>query len=155
MQQPSGFTPARLTAITVGLVLMVTFVLAYHQVIQRSIRSHPESALRTVREHCRFMLGKQLGKLPKEELDAKFRACDDIRVKSIEASGGVFDPVVIKVTVEAQAKPPLDQTVFIFKSADIGPKGLNFLTSLDRLSSGHWEFNSSTTYSNTTFHGSF
>lgn len=155
MQQPSGFTPARLTAITVGLVLMVTFVLAYHQIVQRSIRNHPECALRVVREHCRFMLGKQLGSIPKEELEERFRRCDDIRVKTIEASGGVFDPVMIRVTVAEPPPPPVDKTEFIFKSADIGPKGLNFLTSLDRLSSGKWEFNSSTTYSKTTFHGSF
>jgi hypothetical protein len=148
MYRAFGFSFTKLWGLVLFLVLLVAFVLVYHRLIESSIRNHPESTLHAVQNHCRYVLGKQLDKMPKDEFSAQFRLCNDIRIKSVEAAGGVFDPVIVKITIE-------DQRVFIFKSADIGPRSFNFLSSLSSLMSGHWAFNFYTTYSETTFHGSF
>ena len=138
------------------VVMLVIFVLAYHQVIQNSIRNHPESTRRAVQEHCRYMLGKKITKMPEEEFVEKFHSCSDVRIKSVTASGGVFNPVIVKITVERQNGWPLESDVFIFKTADINTgKSLDFLSGFYRLLNGQWEFNHFNTYSNTTFNGSF
>lgn len=155
MYRALGFSFTTRNGLILFIVLLVIFVFSYHSIIQQSIRNHPESTLLAVQEHCRYMLGKQIGKIPNDELAAALQRCNDIRLKSVEAAGGVFDPVIIKVTIEAQHQPPLDKTVFIFKSAAIHSGVFNLVSSLNCLISGHWNFNFYNTYSNTMFHGSF
>jgi hypothetical protein len=136
-------------------VLMVVVVLGYHKIVQNSIRKHPETTRLAVQEHCRYLLGKQVGKMPRAELNADFQRCQDIRVTSVKAAGGLFDPVIVKITIESQPRILQDRTELIFKSAAINSGKFNFLSSLHCLLSGHWTFNYYTTYSRTTFYGSF
>jgi hypothetical protein len=137
------------------LLVPVVFALAYHRVLQNSIRKHSDVTKQLVQDHCRYMVGKRLGKTPSQEISNELQSCKDLRVKSVESSGGVFNPVIVRITVEAQPSSPLDSDVFIFKTVDINTGHFNFLSGLNRLISGHWEFNYFNTYSDTTFHGSF
>lgn len=155
MYRAFGFSFADVKGLVLFLVMLVVFVFAYHKVIQSSIRSHPESTRRAVQEHCRYMLGKQLGKIPQEDLSEKLRKCDDVRIKSVSAGGGVFDPVIVRITLDGQSQSPLGKDIYIFKTAAINTGKFNFLSGLNSLSSGHWEFNFYNTYSDTYFYGSF
>jgi hypothetical protein len=150
-----AMTWGRRGGLAIAALLLIASGFGYHRIIQRSVLRHPEVALQTVREHCRYVLGKQLGKMPKEELSARFRLCDEIRVKSVEAAGGVLDPVMIRVILEDQPKMPLDQKIFVFKLANSTSRNLSFLTSLGCLSGDSWKFNSATSYSDRTFRFSF
>ena len=155
MYRTFGFTFAKPQFAVLFVVVVIAFVWGYHRVIQNSIRKHPEATLQAVHDHCRFLLGKRLGKMPNDDLANEFQRCNDIQVRSVEAGGGVFDPIIVKITVEAQTVIPLDPPVLIFKTSDISPRSLNFLSGLSSLLSGRWAFNFFNTYSETTFHGSF
>jgi hypothetical protein len=93
MYKALGFSFGGLKGLIGFLVLLVILVFAYHKLIQGSIRNHPESTHRAVREHCRYLLGKQIGQMEKDAYSDQFQACDDFRIKSMAAAGGVFDPV--------------------------------------------------------------
>ena len=154
MYRAFGFSFADIKGVVFFVVILVISVFAYHKAIQSSIRSHPEATRLAVQQHCRYMLGKQLGKIPQGELSDKLQKCDDVRVKSVSAAGGIFDPVIVKITLDGQSQSPLGKDVFIFKTADINTRKFNFLSGLNSLSSGHWEFNFYNTYSDTFFYGS-
>jgi hypothetical protein len=155
MARAFGFSFVTPRRAALFVVLTVVFVLGYHRVIQISVRDRPATTLQAVQEHCRYILGKRFGLKPNDEVSAELQRCKDIRVKSVESAGGVFDPVIVKITVEAQPSPPFDSDVFIFKTADISPKGFNFLSSFSSLITGRWAFNFYNTYSDRMFHGSF
>jgi hypothetical protein len=155
MPHAVGLSAARLKRAIPFAVLLVAFVLAYHQLIQRSIRSHPEVTLRTVQEHCRYMLGKRVGKTPPAELSDQLQRCASIRVKSVEVAGGVFDPVFVRVTIEPQSPPLLGTDVFIFRAEEVGWGDFTFLSGLCSLVNGRWAFDVHHTYGQTTFRGSF
>ena len=148
----SFFKPQLAIVFVIGVLV---FVFGYHKVIQNSIRKHPDATLRAVQDHCRFVMGKRLGKVPNDELSSTLQRCADIEVKSVEAAGGVFDPVIVRITVEIPSSLPLESTVLVFKSADINTGSFNFLSGLSHLISGRWAFNFFNTYSDTTFRGSF
>ena len=155
MARAFGFSFVTPGSAVLFVVLTVAFVLGYHRIIQTSVRNRPDATLQAVQEHCRYILGKRLGLKPNDEVSTELQRCKDIRVKSVEAAGGVFDPVIVKITVEAQPSPPFDNDVFIFKTADISTRGLNFLSSFSSLITGRWAFNFYNTYSDRMFHGSF
>ncbi|MFZ3022471.1 hypothetical protein [Pseudomonas sp.] len=111
---------------------------AYHKLLQSSIRSHPEAAQRAVREHCRYMIGKQINQLASDDYSEKFQACDSFTVKSVEAAGGLHDPVIVRITLDGESDFPLGEDVFIFKSVVIN---FHLLSGLSGLMSGRWEFN--------------
>ena len=133
------------------VALLVIVVFGYHKLIQSSIRNHPESTYRAVREHCHYVLGKQIHQIGQDDFSDKFQSCDDFHVKSVTVAGGVFDPVIVKIIVERQNNFPLDKEVFIFKTVVIN---LNFLSGLYGLISGNWEFNFYNVYSEFVFKGS-
>ena len=155
MRRTFGFSFSTPLGLILFLVLLVAFVPAYRRIIQKSIRNHPATTRRAVEEHCRYMLGKQVGTMPPAELAAEFQRCSEFRIKSVEAAGGVFNPVMVRITLETQPRPPLGKEVFIFKSADINTGKFSLLSGLTSLITGRWAFNSYNTYSNTTFSGSF
>lgn len=155
MARAFGFSFVKPRGAILFVVLTVVFVLGYHRIIQNSIRNRPGATLQAVQEHCRYILGKRLGQKSNDEVSTELQRCKDIRVKSVEAAGGVFDPVIVKITVEAQPSPPLENDVFIFKTADINARGFNFLSGFSSLITGGWAFNFFNTYSDRTFHGSF
>ena len=136
-------------------VLLVAMVLGYHKLVQSSIRNHPETTRFAVQEHCRYLLGKQVGKMSRSEFNEEFQRCQNIRVKSVKTAGGLVNPVIVKITIESQPRILQDRTELIFKTAAINSGKFNFLSSLHSLLSGHWTFNYYTTYSRTTFYGSF
>ncbi|TAK62726.1 hypothetical protein [Methylobacter sp.] len=133
------------------VILLVIFVFAYHKLIQSSIQNHPESTYRAVREHCHYVLGKQFDQMAQDVFSDKFQSCDDFRIKSVTAAGGVFDPVMVKIILESPYNLPLDKDIFIFKTVVIN---FNFLSGLHGLISGNWEFNFYNTYSDFIFKGS-
>ncbi len=151
MYKAFGFSFGSLKWMILFIAVLVLAVLAYHKLIQSSIRNHPEAAHQAVREHCRYVLGKQVNQLSRDDFSEKFQACDDFRVKSIAAAGGVLDPVVVKITLDKQDHFPLSQDVLIFKTKVIN---FNFLSGLYGLLKGNWEFNFYNTYSDIIFNGS-
>lgn len=155
MYRVFGSSFASLKGAILFVALLVVLVFAYHRVIQYSIRNHPDCTLRAAQDHCRYMLGKQLGKMPRAEFEAELQRCNEIRVRLIEASGGVLDPVIVRITLEAQPHFLQNMNVLIFKSADISPGSLNFLSGFQCMLSGNWKFNSNTSYSSVMFYGSF
>lgn len=133
------------------VILLTIFAFAYHKLIQSSIQNHPESTYRAVREHCHYVLGKQFDQMAQDVFSDKFQSCNDFRVKSVTVAGGIFDPVIVKIILESPHNLPLDKDVFIFKTVVIN---FNFLSGLDGLISGNWEFNFYNTYSDFIFKGS-
>jgi hypothetical protein len=76
--------------------------------------------------------------------------CDDIRIKSVAASGGIVSPVVVRVELDGGHHRPEEKRVLVFKATDFS---LPFLSSLSRLASSQWSFNSNTSYSDLTYYG--
>jgi len=147
MYRAFGFSFNSVKGLILFVILLVFFVLAYHALIQASIRNDPESTRKVIREHCHYMLGKQL---TQDDFADKFERCDDFSIKSVAAAGGIFDPVIVKITLDEQ-HPLLGKDVFIFKTIVLN---FNFLSGLHGLASGTWEFNFYNTYSNFMFKGS-
>ena len=151
MHRAFGVSFVGLKGLILFVVFLVFFALAYHSLIQRSIRHNPESTRQAVREHCRYMVGKQLDQLSQDDYTDKFQSCDDFRVKSVAAAGGLLDPVIVKITLDSQHPLPLGKDEFIFKTVVIN---FNFLSGVHGLTSGKWEFNFYNTYSDFLFKGS-
>lgn len=145
----------RITGLLALLAMLGLFVPGYHLALQQSIRNHPEATQRVLQEHCRYLLGQQLGKLSGLEVAERLRRCGDLRVKSVDAAGGVFDPVYVRIVMEPPPQPVVDPQVFIFKSASVYSRGWDFGASLSCLLRGKWEFNPFTTYSEFSFKTSF
>lgn len=148
MYRAFGLSFSSFKGFTLFVTLLVIVVFTYHKLIQRSIQNHPESSYRAVREHCRYELGKQFNQIAHDVFSDKFQSCDDFRIKSVTAAGGVFDPIFVKITLETPHNLPLDKNVFIFQTAAVNFK---FLSGLYGLSSGKWDFNSYFTYSDFVF----
>lgn len=151
MHRVFGFSFNSSKGLILFVILLAIFVFAYHKLIQSSIQNHPESTYRAVREHCHYVLGKQFDQMPQDVFSAKFQSCDDFRVKSVTAAGGIFDPVIVRITLESPHNLPLDTDIFVFKTIVMN---FNFLSGLHGLISGNWEFNFYNTYSDFLFKGS-
>jgi hypothetical protein len=80
---------------------LAVLALLWHTLIERSIRRHPDSAWQTVREHCRFRVRQGIRNLPSETVTARLAGCERFQVRTIEASGGLIRPVMLKVTLDA------------------------------------------------------
>lgn len=151
MELPDSISFLGFKRLITSLALLLLFAFAYHKLIQNAVHSHPESVQRTVREHCRFLIGKQIKQLAPNDYMLKFQACDDFTIMSVETAGGLYDPVILRVTLNRNAAFPLEGDVFVFKSNAFS---FNFLHSLSGLMSDHWEFNFYNTYSDMVFYGS-
>jgi hypothetical protein len=147
-----GFSFSSFKGFSLFIILLVIFAFGYHKLIQRSIQNHPDATYRAVREHCRYEIGKQLHQMPDDVFAEKFQSCDDFRIKSVEARGGVINPVFVKIALDTPHDMPMDSDVFIFKSSVVSFK---FLSGLYGLSSGKWDFNFYVTYSDFMFNSSF
>lgn len=151
MEQSSSFSFSRVWGVALSAALLLMAAFAYHKLLQSSVEAHHEQIRQAVREHCRYMTGKQIHQLSQDDYSDKFQACDNFTVKSTKVAGGLYDPVIVKITLERSADFPLDEDVFIFKSAAMN---FHFLSGLSALMSGQWEFNFYNTYSVLTFNGS-
>jgi hypothetical protein len=152
MYKVFGFSFTSFKGFALFIVLLAGFIFSYHKLVQRSIQNHSEATYRAVREHCRFEIGKQLHQIPDDEFSEKFQSCDDFHIKSVAATGGVINPVFVKITLETPNDMPLDDDVFIFKSTAVS---FRLLSGLYGLSSGQWDFNFYVTYSDFMFNSSF
>lgn len=130
-----------------ALVFAVAFVLlawVYQGLIARSIRGHPDVVQHTVREHCRYVLGKDVRNLPGDEFLARLARCDRFHVKKIDAAGGLLRPVVLKVTLEDSPEFPIAPRELVFRSRYTN---LSLGDSLHGLTTGQWAFNPFIRYS--------
>ena len=155
MYRVFGFLFSKPKSAVLFLLFTVVFVLGYHRVLQKAIRNHPQATTQAVQDHCRYVVGKRVGNTPPQELDDDLQRCKELRVRSVDVAGGVFDPVIVKITVEAMPSSPKNSHVLIFKTADISSGHFDFISGLHSLTSGQWKFNFFNTYSETTFQGSF
>lgn len=138
-------SPRAALAFAAGLVVLA---LIWPTLIERSIRQHPDSAWQTVREHCRYRVGQDIHKLSSDAVAARMAGCERFQVRTIEASGGLIRPVMLKVTLDASPEFPLPVTNLVFRSLHAN---LAFSDSLHGLATGRWAFNHFNTYSNLTF----
>ena len=81
---------------------------------------------------------------------AEWTQCQNIHIESIAASGGIANPVVVRVVLDRSHYLPLGKHVLVFKAIDFA---LPFFSTLSRLASGQWSFNSHTVYSDLTYYG--
>jgi hypothetical protein len=151
MPQSFALSFANFKGVVLSLIVLLLVAFAYHKLLQSSIRSHPEAVQRAVREHCRYIVGKQINQLEAENYAEKFQACDSFTIKSVEAAGGLHDPVIVRITLAGESNFPLGEKVFIFKAAVIN---FHVLNGWSGLVSGRWEFNFYNNYSDFTFNGS-
>ena len=127
---------------------LVVLALLWQTLIERSIRRHPDSAWQTVREHCRYRVGQDIRDQSAETVAARLAGCERFQVRTIEASGGLMRPVMLKVTLDASPDFPLPVRELVFRSLHAN---LAFSDSLHGLATGRWAFNPFNTYSNQTF----
>lgn len=148
MNRVFGFSFRSGRSALVFAVGFMLFALLYQTFIERSIRSHPDVVQLTVREHCRHVIGKDVGNLPSSEFLEKLERCDRFRVRKIEAAGGLINPVLLKVTLDESADFPIAQSELVFRSLYTN---LSLSDSLHGLMSGQWAFNHFNSYSSGTF----
>ena len=127
---------------------LAVLALLWHTLIERSIRRHPDSAWQTVREHCRYRVGQDIRDQSAETVATRMAGCEGFQVRTIEASGGLIRPVMLKVTLHASPEFPLPVRELVFRSLHAN---LAFSDSLHGLATGRWAFNPFNTYSNQTF----
>jgi hypothetical protein len=147
-------SPLRWLAYAAGLA---SFVLIYHQLVDRSVSRHRDVIVTTVQQYCRSAIaarhrasGGSERETALEEMTSEWKQCDDIRIESIAASGGIANPVVVRVVLDGGHYRPEGKRALVFKAADFS---LPFLSSLSRLASGQWSFNPHTSYSDLTYYG--
>lgn len=154
MYKVFGFTFSGIRAAIIFIMLIAACIFVMRTAVRTSVRKHPEACLGAVQNHCISVIGKKwkAGMMSNEEYNKKYGLCKAVDIRLIEAAGGIFDPVTVRITVNADMGWPLDMNVFVFKALD-----MNFytLTALRGIISGHWEFNHHQSYSNFTFNGSF
>ena len=131
------------TAIVFG-VAFVLFAFVYQALIGRSIRQHPDVVQHTVREHCRYVIGKEVRNLPGDEFLARLERCDRFQVRKIAAAGGLIRPVVLKVTLDDSPEFPIPPRELVFRSRYTN---LSLGDSLHGLMTGQWAFNHFISYS--------
>jgi hypothetical protein len=117
---------------------LVVLALIWQTLIERSIRRHPDGAWQTVREHCRYRMGQDLRNQSAETVAARMAGCERFQVRTIEASGGLMRPVMLKVTLDASPVFPLPVRELVFRSLHAN---LAFSDSLHGLATGRWAFN--------------
>lgn len=147
-------SPTRFLAYIATLAL---FVLLYHQLVHSSVNRSHDLIAKTVDEYCKSAIASQ-HRTPEsgarepalKEMVAEWTQCDDIRIESVAASGGIVNPVVVRVVLDRRHYLPLGKQVLVFKAIDFA---LPFLSSLSRLATGQWSFNSHTVYSDLTYYG--
>ena len=148
MARVFGFSFSSPRAALAFAAALVVLVLIWQTLIERSIRRHPDSAWQTVRDHCRYRVGQDLRNLSSEALATRMAGCEGFQVRTIEASGGLIRPVMLKVTLDASPEFPLPVTELVFRSLHAN---LAFSDSLHGLATGRWAFNPFNTYSSQTF----
>ena len=136
-----------------AIVLAVAFVLfawVYQGLLARSIRAHPDVVQHTVRDHCRYVIGKDVRNLPGDEFLARQVRCDRFQVRRIDAAGGLIRPVVIRITLDESLESleslefPIPLSELVFRSRYIN---LALGDSLHGLTTGQWAFNPFVNYS--------
>ena len=137
--------------------VMVSFVLGYHQLVHRSVSRNRDLIAATVKQYCKSTIaarhrasGNGARHAELEEMTSEWAQCDDIRIESVAASGGIANPVVVRVVLDGGHYLPERKRALVFKAADFS---LPFLSSLSRLASGQWVFNSNTSYSDLIYYG--
>ena len=148
MARVFGFSFGSPRTALVFATTLVVLALIWQTLIERSIRRHPDSAWQTVREHCRYRMGQDIRNQSAETVAARMAGCERFQVRTIEASGGLMRPVMLKVTLDASPEFPLPVTELVFRSLHAN---LAFSDSLHGLATGRWAFNPCNTYSNQTF----
>jgi hypothetical protein len=153
MARAFGFDFRTGAGVVLFVVALVALVLAYTHQLSESVRSHPEGARLAVREHCRFMVGRQLGEgLGRAEFEERMQACDDFHIREITVRGGLLRPVIVRIALDPQQPLPLGKDVFIFRSDLVG---YTVLPGLAGLAAGRWEFNHFNVYSEQMFRSSY
>ena len=130
-----------------AIVLAVAFVLfawVYQGLLARSVRAHPDVVQHTVRDHCRYVIGKDVRNLPGDEFLARQVRCDRFQVRRIDAAGGLIRPVVIRITLDESLEFPIPPRELVFRSRYIN---LALGDSLHGLTTGQWAFNPFVSYS--------
>lgn len=137
--------------------VMVSFVLGYHQLVHRSVSRSRDVIAATVKQYCMSTIaarhrasGNGARQAALEATASEWAQCDDIRIESVAASGGIANPVVVRVVLDGGHYLPEGKRALVFKAADFS---LPFLSSLARLASGQWSFNPNTAYSDLTYYG--
>ena len=139
------------------IAALVLFVLGYHQLVHRAVSREHDLIAKVVDEYCKFAIAAQY-RGPEhgprdtalKEMVAEWDHCSDIRIESIAASGGIWNMVVVRVVLDRSHYLPLGKPVLVFEGIDYS---LPFLSSLSRLATGQWTFNSHTVYSDRIFYG--
>ena len=150
---PTPRSPARVLAYP---VIMVLLVLAYHQLVHHSVSGNPGAIAAVVQQYCKSAIASQYAgpeaarEAALQAMAAEWTQCADIRIESIAASGGIINPVVVRVVLDSNHYLPLGKPVLVFKAIDYA---IPFLGSLARLATGQWSFNSHTVYSDLTYYG--
>ena len=147
-------SPAQFLAYIVPLAL---FVLGYHQLVHRAVSREHDLIAKLVDDYCKSAIAAEHhtpDSGPREaalkEMATEWARCDDIRIESVAASGGIVNPVVVRVVLDRSRYLPLGKAVLVFKGIDYA---LPLLSSLSRLATGQWSFNSHTVYSDLTYYG--
>ncbi|HQD16462.1 MAG TPA: hypothetical protein PLY54_13530, partial [Ottowia sp.] len=116
MTRVFGFSFGSPRTALVFATTLVVLALIWQTLIERSIRRHPDGAWQTVREHCRYRMGQDIRNQSAETVAARMAGCERFQVRTIEASGGLMRPVMLKVTLDASPDFPLPVRELVFRS---------------------------------------